>query len=39
MARELGQSVTREVGAGTAIGGATVVQENESWISTTQSAA
>lgn len=39
LARELGQSGTIKVAAGTKIDGATRVHEDKSWISTTQSAA
>nr|WP_275974825.1 MULTISPECIES: cation:dicarboxylase symporter family transporter [unclassified Bradyrhizobium] len=39
LARELGQSGTIKVAAGTKIDGATMVHEDKSWISTTQSAA
>ncbi|EHR05474.1 C4-dicarboxylate transporter DctA [Bradyrhizobium sp. WSM471] len=39
LARELGQSGTLNVAAGSKIGGRAVVQEDKAWISTTQSAA
>lgn len=39
LARELGQNGTLEVEAGAKIGGAAALQEDNVWISTTQSAA
>ena len=39
LARELGQSGTLNVAAGSKIGGRAVVQEDKAWISTTQPAA
>lgn len=39
LARELGQSGSAEIAAGTKISGATVIRKEKSWISTTQSAA
>jgi Na+/H+-dicarboxylate symporter len=39
LARELGQSGRAEIAAGTKIAGATVIRDDKSWISTTQSAA